>query len=154
MSVFIAFLLVSCPSFFHFCLLCLQMQSFCSAKVVLLRCNCSRFALQLQSFLSEKDCFCEARHCLLWAVMLQVIEIQCFDVKCSKFANFEPKISLCVQFIVLSDRKCKYCLEQCSKVVVLRCCFFCCVIFRPQKFLLFLVILINFANIIYSYLCL
>ena len=145
MSVFIAFLLVSCPSIFHFSLLCLQMQSFCSATVVLQCCNCSRFAVQKQSILNEKDCFCEARHCLFWAVMLQVIEIQCFDAKSSKLANFEPKISLCVQVAVLSDRKCKHCWEQCSKVMVLRCCFFCCVIFRTQKFLSFLVILINFA---------
>ena len=111
MSVFIAFLLVSCHSIFHFSLLCLQMQSFCIATVVVLRCNCIRFAWQKESILNEKDCFCEALHCLFWTVILQVVENQRFDANRLKLTNFESKISLCVQLAVLSGQKCKYCVS-------------------------------------------
>ena len=60
--------------------------------------------------LNEKDCFCEALHCLFWTVMLQVVENQRFDANRLKLTNFESKISLCVQLAVLSDGKCKYCI--------------------------------------------
>ena len=83
---------------------------FCIATVVVLRCNCIRFAWQKESILNEKDCFCEALHCLFWTVILQVVENQRFDANRLKLTNFESKISLCVQLAVLSDGKCKYCI--------------------------------------------
>ena len=86
-----------------------QMDHFCKAKGLKLESKTTTVVGQKDSFCKKMKLFVSCDDCAFWQHSSQPIVYQQYITNRSKLTNFAPKISLCVQLVVLSDGKCKYC---------------------------------------------